>query len=52
MAVGAVYGIQRTAPNGFQFRLEGGPSYVFDEFDGGIGLFLSAKIAWVIRKNK
>ena len=51
-AVGAVYGIQRTAPKGFQFRLEAGPAYTFDEFDGGFGLFLAAKIGWTLGKKK
>ena len=52
LAVGAVYGIQRTAPKGFQFRLEAGPAYLKDQFGSGFGVFLAAKIAWVIRKRK
>lgn len=52
VGIGAVYGIQRTAPKGFQFRLEGGPGYFFDEFSNGLGLILAAKIGWVIRKGK
>ena len=49
---GAVYGIQRTAPSGFQFRLEAGPAYFFDDFSDGLGLFLAAKLGWVIGKGK
>lgn len=45
---GVVYGIQRTAPKGFQFRLEGGPAYFKDDFNSGIGLLLAAKIGWVL----
>lgn len=50
--LGAVYGIQRTAPKGFQFRLEGGPGYVFDEFDDGFGFFIAVKLGWVIGHSK
>ena len=52
VGVGAVYGLQRTAPKGFQFRLEAGPAFFVDEFDNGFGFFASAKIGWVIRKKK
>ncbi|WP_350287718.1 hypothetical protein [uncultured Croceitalea sp.] len=54
-AFGVVYGIQRTAPKGFQFRLEAGPAYFKDDFESGFGLLLAAKIGWVLksgRKNK
>ncbi|MEM9144446.1 MAG: hypothetical protein AAGA86_15765, partial [Bacteroidota bacterium] len=50
--LGVVYGLQRTAPNGFQFRLEAGPAYIFDEFESGAGILLAAKLGWVIRKRK
>ena len=49
---GTVYGIQRTAPKGFQFRFEAGPSYFFDEFDKGFGVLVAAKLGWVIRKQR
>lgn len=52
LAAGAVYGIQRTAPRGFQFRLEAGPAYTVSQYENGFGIFLAAKIAWVVRKNK
>lgn len=52
IGIGAVYGIQRTATKGFQFRLEAGPGYFFDEFDDGFGLLLSAKLGWVLGKKK
>lgn len=50
---GVVYGIQRTAPKGFQFRLEAGPGVFFNEFDTEFGINLSAKLGWVLgRRNK
>ncbi len=52
LGAGAVYGIQRTAPSGFQFRLEAGPAYFFDEFSDGLGLFLAAKLGWVIGNKR
>lgn len=50
--IGFVYGLQRTAPKGFQFRLEAGPAYFFDEYDQGFGILLAAKLGWVIRKQR
>lgn len=52
LALGAVYGIQRTYPSGFQFRLEAGPAYFIDEFSNGIDLLLSAKVGWVLGRRK
>lgn len=52
VGAGIVYGLQRTAPKGFQFRLEVGPAYFIDEFDKGFGLLLAAKIGWVVTKRK
>jgi len=52
IGIGAVYGIQRTAPKGFQFRLEAGPAYFIDEFDNGLGLLLAVKLGWVLGKKK
>ncbi len=49
---GVVYGIQRTAPRGFQFRLEAGPAYFFEENQGDFGILLAAKIGWVLRKRR
>lgn len=46
--IGVVYGLQRTAPKGFQFRLEAGPAYYKDNFDQGLTIFLAAKLGWVI----
>lgn len=50
--LGLVYGLQRTAPKGFQFRFEAGPSYFFDEYDNGFGIMLAVKLGWVIRKQQ
>ena len=52
IALGAVYGIQRTFPSGFQFRLEAGPAYFIDEFSNNVDLLLSAKLGWVLGKGK
>jgi len=52
LAVGVVYGIQRTAPKGFQFRLEAGPAYSFSQNENGFGIMIAAKIAWVVSKKK
>lgn len=49
-AVGVVYGLQRTSPKGFQFRMEAGPAYVFDEFDTDFGILLALKLGWVVTK--
>ncbi|NQZ45134.1 MAG: hypothetical protein HRT65_12555 [Flavobacteriaceae bacterium] len=49
---GVVYGLQRTAPRGLQFRFEVGPGYFFDEFDEGFSLFLALKLGWVVSKRK
>lgn len=51
LAVGPVYGIQRTYKRGFFYRLEGGVAFVQDDFEQGIGLVLAARIGWVIRKR-
>ena len=50
--LGVVYGLQRTAPKGFNFRLEIGPAYYFDEFESGFGLMAALKLGWVIGKSK
>ena len=52
VGIAAVYGLQRTAPKGFQFRLEIGPGYFFDEFDSGLAVFGAIKLGWVIRKKR
>ncbi len=52
LAVGPVYGIQRTYKRGFFYRLEGGMAFVQDDFDQGFGLVLAARIGWVIRKRR
>lgn len=52
IAVGPVYGIQRTYKRGFFYRLEGGVAFVQDDFDQGVGLVLAARIGWVIRKRR
>jgi len=52
LAVGPVYGLQRTYKRGFFYRLEGGVAFVQDDFDQGIGLVLAARIGWVIRKRR
>lgn len=51
LAVGPVYGIQRTYKRGFFYRLEGGVAFVQDDFEQGIGLVLAARIGWVLRKR-
>ncbi|MEO1011144.1 MAG: hypothetical protein AAFX53_07530 [Bacteroidota bacterium] len=51
-ATGIVYGIQRTAPRGFYWNLSFGPAILIDEFDTGSGIFIDAKLGWVIRKRK
>lgn len=51
--LGPVYGIQRTYPSGFNFTLEFGLGYYFDDFlDDGIGPTFSASIGWVLGKSK
>jgi hypothetical protein len=50
--LGVVYGLQRTAPKGFQLRMEIGPAYYFDEFDKGFGALIALKLGWVIKKNR
>ncbi len=51
---GPVYGIQRTYPKGFNFNLEFGVGYYFDNFldDNGFGPTASFSIGWVIGHNK
>ncbi len=49
---GVVYGLQRTAPKGFQFRLEAGPAYFFDGDRSDFGILVAAKIGWVLRKRR
>lgn len=51
LAVGPVYGIQRTYRRGFFYRLETGVAYFEDDsfFDNtGITLILAARIGWVL----
>ena len=50
--IGVVYGLQRTAPKGFQFRLEVGPAYYFDEFGSDLGALVAVKLGWVLRKKR
>ncbi|KAA2218356.1 hypothetical protein [Maribacter flavus] len=52
IALGAVYGIQRTFPSGLQFRLEAVPAYFIDEFSNNVDLLLSAKVGWILGKGK
>ena len=51
---GPVYGIQRTYPKGFNFNLEFGFGYYFDNFldDDGFGPTVSFSIGWVIGYGK
>jgi len=51
---GPVYGIQRTYSKGFNFNLEFGVGYYFDDFysDEGFGPTLSFSIGWVLGKKK
>jgi len=51
IAVGPVYGIQRTYKRGFFYRLEGGPAFIQDDADQGFGIVLAARIGWVLRKR-
>lgn len=51
LAVGPVYGLQRTYKRGFFYRLEGGVAYVQNDFEDGIGLVLAVRVGWTIRKK-
>ena len=52
--VGPVYGIQRTYRKGFNFNLEFGVGYYFDNFldDDGFGPTVSFSIGWVLGQGK
>ena len=52
IAVGPVYGLQRTYKRGFFYRLETGVAYFEYNFDNGVTLILAARVGWVIRKRK
>ena len=56
LAVGPVYGLQRTYRSGFFYRLETGLAYFEDDAfnkGNGIALILAARIGWVLgRKRK
>ena len=47
----AVYGLQRTGKKGFQFNIEFGPAYLFDDFSDGIGLYFDLKLGFVLGKK-
>ena len=47
-----VYGIQRMRPKGFYWGLSFGPGIFVDEFYLNGGLFLDAKLGWVLGKRK
>ncbi|MEM9362025.1 MAG: hypothetical protein AAGA43_05285 [Bacteroidota bacterium] len=51
---GPVYGIQRTYPKGFNFNVEFGVGYYFDNFldDNGFGPTVSFSIGWVLGQGK
>ena len=53
--VGPVYGIQRTYVKGFNFSMEFGVGYYFDDFyqdDNAIAPTISFSIGWVLDKNR
>ncbi|CAM3614621.1 hypothetical protein ZORO111903_09685 [Zobellia roscoffensis] len=50
--VGPVYGLQRTYRRGFFYRLEGGVGYFETESEDGLGLFLGARVGWVLGKRR
>ncbi|MGB3150981.1 MAG: hypothetical protein WBB27_09985 [Maribacter sp.] len=52
VAVGPVYGLQRTYKRGFFYRLETGVAFFEDNFNNGITLVLAARVGWVIRKRR
>ncbi|MGB6153425.1 MAG: hypothetical protein WBG48_15705 [Pricia sp.] len=47
-----VYGIQRMRPKGFYWGVSFGPGLFVDDFDVNGGLFVDAKLGWVIGKRK
>lgn len=49
--VGTVYGIQRTRKKGFYWGISFGPAFFADDFDSDFGLFIDARLGWVIRKK-
>ena len=49
---GILYGFQRTYEKGFYFNIGFGPGVFVDEYDSGAGLFLDARLGWVIRKRR
>lgn len=49
--IGAVYGIQRTSKKGFYWGISFGPAVFIDDFDSDSGLFIDARLGWVIRKK-
>ena len=52
VAVGPVYGLQRTYKRGLFYRLETGVAFFEDNFDNGVTLILAARVGWVIRRRK
>ncbi|NHF58005.1 hypothetical protein FK220_001545 [Flavobacteriaceae bacterium TP-CH-4] len=49
---GILYGIQRTRKKGFYWGVSFGPGFYIDEFDTDFGLFLDARLGWVIGKPR
>ncbi|WP_276167762.1 hypothetical protein [Zobellia alginiliquefaciens] len=52
LGMGPVYGLQRIYRGGFFYRLEGGLGYFNTEYDNGLGVFLGARVGWVLGKRR
>ncbi|SIS86859.1 hypothetical protein SAMN05421766_104503 [Zobellia uliginosa] len=52
LAVGPVYGIQRTYKRGFFYRLEGGLGYSETQNENGLALLLAARVGWAFGKRR
>ncbi|WP_291864773.1 hypothetical protein [Maribacter sp.] len=50
--IAPIYGFQRTYKKGFNFKIEGGVGYSFNDYENGLGVILHTTFGWVIRKRK
>ncbi|WP_299430045.1 hypothetical protein [uncultured Maribacter sp.] len=50
--IAPIYGFQRTYKKGFNFKIEGGVGYSFNNHEKGVGVILHTTFGWVIRKKK